>query len=58
MNQTGRGWRYHKKGCNDPIQEDAKRYLYPDLSCSENVMERLELDLAQYRIHHDQQTDS
>lgn len=49
---------YHEERGDDPIQKDAKHDLYPDFSGSEHVVKRLELDLAQYRVHHDQQTDS
>ncbi len=38
---------YHEEGGDEPVQKDAKCNLYPDFSGPENVVERLELDLAQ-----------
>lgn len=49
---------YHYKRCNDPIDNNAEAQLYPYLPMCEHAMQRLIFDLAQYGIHHDQETNS
>ena len=51
------GSTYHQEGRDQPVHHHAKHNLFPNLARSKGPMQRLILDLAQDRIHHDQQAD-
>lgn len=49
---------YHQKRCNDPIQEDAERNLNPDISVAKHTIKHFKLHFAEYRVHHNQQSNN
>lgn len=44
---------YHEERCNNPVDEDAKGDLFPDTAIGEDMVQSLEADFAENRIHHD-----
>lgn len=48
---------YHEERSHDPIDHKTEGDLNPDLSATEDLMERLVAYLAQDRVYHHQQPD-
>jgi len=49
---------HHEERCYYPIHNDTEPNLHPEVTLAEDVMERLEFDFAQDRIHHHQEANS
>ena len=49
---------YHEQRCHNPVENNTESNLDPYLTMRKNEVKRLILDLAQNRIHHDQEANS
>jgi hypothetical protein len=48
---------HHEEGCDDPVDDNTERNLNPNLSGLKRLVQGLVSHFAQYRVHHDQQSN-